>query len=157
MGCGRRDKGECFAASLSPQRGLQGPTHGEGQLCLVLVGIKSIMPEEVNFSSLSCILFAWLDSSHVPGPQGMDSKSDRERESLTGLCLEMLASMWGLLGGGTPGQPAGYLGQVAPMAKREEGRLNGRPWAGGLWPPHLMSHLVLMSPERQWTAPAFHS
>lgn len=80
MGCGRRDKGECFAASLSPQRGLQGPTHGEGQLCLVLVGIKSIMPEEVNFSSLSCILFAWLDSSHVPGPQGMDSKSDRERE-----------------------------------------------------------------------------
>lgn len=70
--------------------------------------------------------FAWLDSSHVPGPQGMDSKSDRERESLTGLCLEMLASMWGLLGGGTPGQPAGHLGQVAPMAKREEGRPNAR-------------------------------
>lgn len=80
------------------------------------------MPEEMNFSSLFCILFAWLDSSHLPGPQGMDSKNDTERESLTGLCLEVLASMWGLLGVGTPGQPAGHLGQVAPMAKREEGK-----------------------------------
>ena len=51
-------KSVLLSNSLSPQRGLQGPTHGEGQLCLVLVGIKSIMPEEVNFSSLSCILFA---------------------------------------------------------------------------------------------------
>lgn len=160
FGCGRRERGECFAASPSPQRGLQGPTHSKGQLCLVLVGIKSIMPEEMNFSSLFCILFAWLDSSHLPGPQGMDSKNDREREPDRTLPRDAGFSVGAAGGRDTRAACwAGpcHLGQGAPMAKREEGRSNARLWAGGLWPPHLMSHLILMSPERQWTAPAFHS
>lgn len=124
LGCGGRDRGECFAASLSPQRGLQGPTHSEGLLCLVLVGIKSIRPEEMNFSSLFCILFAWLDSSHLPGPQGMDSKNDREREPDRALPRDAgfyvgaaggrdtRAACWASGPGGTHGQEGRGEGQM---------------------------------------------
>lgn len=78
---GRRDRGECFAASLSPLRGgLQGPTHGEGQLCLVLVGIKSIMPEEMNFSSLFLHPFCMVGLILCLGPKEWTVKmTQRER------------------------------------------------------------------------------
>lgn len=130
-------EGETGVSVLLPlhfQRGLQSPTHSEGQLCLVLVGIKSIMPEEMNFSSLFCILLHRWTHPICLGPKERTVKMT-ERESLIGLCLEMLASLWGLLGGGTPGQPAWHLGQVAPMAKREEGRSNANSGQGGFGHP----------------------
>lgn len=58
LGCGWGDRGGCFAASLSPQRRLRGPPQSGCQLCLFLVGIKSIMTQEMKFSSVFCILLA---------------------------------------------------------------------------------------------------
>lgn len=132
-------EGETGVSVLLPlclhEEALGAPTHG-GQLCLVLVGIKSIMPEGNGLFFFILPPFAWLDSSHLPG-LGMDSKNDTE--SLTGLCLGVLASMWGLLGVGTPGQPAGHLGQVAPMAKRGrgEGQMPGSGQGALATPSHV--------------------
>ena len=78
--------------------------------------------------------FASLDSSHLPGPQGTDSKNDREREPDRTLPRDAGFSV-GAAGGGTPGQPAWHLGQVAPMAKREEGRSNANSGQGGFGHP----------------------
>lgn len=62
LGCGRRDRGECFAASSVSAEGLGGgPPHMVTVSYVWFCG-DSIMPEEMNFSSLFCILFAWLDS-----------------------------------------------------------------------------------------------
>ena len=100
--------------------------------------------------------FASLDSSHLPGPQGTDSKNDREREPDRTLPRDAGFSV-GAAGGRDTRAACLASGPGGTHGQEGRGKVKCQLWAGGLWPSHLMSHLVLMSPERQWTAPAFHS
>lgn len=74
----------------------------------------------------------------------MDSKN--ERESLAGPCLEVLASVR-RLGGEHQGSQGSLLGIWAaggPHGQEGGGKAACQALGRGLWPPHLMSHLVIM-------------
>lgn len=131
---------------LSPQRGLQGLTHGEGQLCLVLVGM-GIMParNELFFFYFASFLHGWTHPICL-GPKEWTVKMTQEREPDRAL-PRGVSFYVGAAGGRDTRAACWASGPGGTHGQEGRGKAKCQALGRGLWPPHLMSHLVLVSPE----------